>query len=144
MNTVLFMQATPSLEQVVSDWFNSHPGILDAMEEVQVVIKTQKKCPVTVIVDGVDMPSADSLEDCLRQPVDVLMEHLPFYFYRVHVRNALSNAGITTLRQLVQKTEIDVLRYRLFGKKCLWHLKDALKEIDPRLFLGMIPPSEES
>jgi DNA-directed RNA polymerase alpha subunit len=143
MNTVLFMQATPSLEQVVSDWFNAHPGILDVMEEVDVFIKTKKKCPVNVIIDGVDIPSAESLEGILCQSVDVLMRHLPMRLYRVRVKNTLNNACITTLKQLVQKTERDMLRYRDFGRSCLWQLENALKEIDPRLYLGMILPEEE-
>lgn len=141
MNTVLFMQATPSLEQVVSDWFKSHPGILGEGENAKVIIKTETKSPVSVIVDGVDIPSAKSLEEVLCQPLHVLIDHLPMCFYRKHIRNRLIDVNITTLRQLVQKSESDMLRYRDFGVKSLRHLKIALKELDPRLFLGMgLPP----
>ena len=142
MDTVLFRQATPPLDEVINGWFKDHPGVLDAMEEVEVTIKTKRKCPVRVIVDGVDIPSADSLESILCQPVDILIKHLPERFYRERINNTFENAGITTIRQLVQKSDREMLKYRNFGHCCLWRLRNALKEIDPRLFPGMIPSSE--
>ena len=144
MNTALFKQATPSLEEVVSDWFKAHPGILDPMERAKVVIQTEMVCPVTVVVDGVDMPSTDSLEGILCQSVDVLSKHLPERFYRRRVKFALDCSCITTLRQLVQNNERQMVNKRYFGKYCLRHTKDALKEIDPRLHFGMNLPSSES
>ena len=49
--------------------------------------------------------------------------------------NCLKNAEIRTIRELVQKTEPELLRLKNFGRKCLNEIKDLLGEMD--LHLGM-------
>ena len=49
--------------------------------------------------------------------------------------NCLKNAEITTIRQLVQKTEADMLRTKNFGRKSLTEIKDLLAGLG--LSLGM-------
>ena len=46
--------------------------------------------------------------------------------------NALEAAGITTVKELVMQTELDMLKYRNFGRKSLNELKQILSEIDLR------------
>ncbi len=53
----------------------------------------------------------------------------------VRAANCLNNANITTVGQLCQKSEADMLKYRNFGKKSLNEIKDKLKELG--LSLGM-------
>ena len=43
--------------------------------------------------------------------------------------NCLNNANITTVGELAQKTEADMLKYRNFGKKSLNEIKDKLKDL---------------
>ena len=46
----------------------------------------------------------------------------------VRSANGLKNAGIRTLRELVQKTEKDMLETKNFGRKSLNEIKDILRE----------------
>ena len=53
----------------------------------------------------------------------------------VRAANCLNNANITTVGQLAQKTEGEMLKYRNFGKKSLNEMKDKLQQLG--LGLGM-------
>lgn len=53
----------------------------------------------------------------------------------VRAANCLNNANITTIGQLVQRTEAEMLKYRNFGKKSLNEIIAKLKELG--LSLGM-------
>jgi DNA-directed RNA polymerase subunit alpha len=53
----------------------------------------------------------------------------------VRAANCLNNANITTVGELAQKTEGDMLKYRNFGKKSLNEIKAKLSELG--LTLGM-------
>ena len=54
--------------------------------------------------------------------------------------NCLNNANITTVGQLVMKTEAEMLKYRNFGKKSLHEIKDKLLQLG--LSLGIKFESE--
>ena len=47
----------------------------------------------------------------------------------VRAANCLNNANITTVGELAQKTEADMLKYRNFGKKSLNEIKEKMKEL---------------
>src|SRR6202012_4925303 len=53
----------------------------------------------------------------------------------VRAANCLNNANITTVGQLAQKTEQEMLKYRNFGKKSLNEIRDKLTALN--LSLGM-------
>lgn len=53
----------------------------------------------------------------------------------VRAANCLNNANITTVGELAQKTEAEMLKYRNFGKKSLNEIKQKLSELG--LSLGM-------
>ncbi|MBN1268902.1 MAG: DNA-directed RNA polymerase subunit alpha [Kiritimatiellae bacterium] len=53
----------------------------------------------------------------------------------VRAANCLNNANITTVGELAQKTEAEMLKYRNFGKKSLNEIKQKLQELG--LQLGM-------
>lgn len=53
----------------------------------------------------------------------------------VRAANCLNNANITTVGELAQKTEAEMLKYRNFGKKSLNEIKDKLHELN--MSLGM-------
>jgi len=53
----------------------------------------------------------------------------------VRAANCLNNANITSVGQLAQKTEAEMLKYRNFGKKSLNEIKDKLTQLG--LSLGM-------
>ena len=47
----------------------------------------------------------------------------------VRAANCLNNANITTVGELAQKTEADMLKYRNFGKKSLNEIKEKLEQL---------------
>ena len=53
----------------------------------------------------------------------------------VRAANCLNNANITTVGQLAQKSEQEMLKYRNFGKKSLNEIKEKLTGLS--LSLGM-------
>src|ERR1700752_4069212 len=53
----------------------------------------------------------------------------------VRAANCLNNANITSVGQLAQKTEAEMLKYRNFGKKSLNEIKEKLQQLG--LSLGM-------
>lgn len=59
----------------------------------------------------------------------------------VRAANCLNNANITTVGQLVTKTEVEMLKYRNFGRKSLNEIKDKVEELGKKwmvkLTLGM-------
>jgi DNA-directed RNA polymerase subunit alpha len=53
----------------------------------------------------------------------------------VRAANCLNNASITTVGELVQKNEAEMLKYRNFGRKSLYEIKERLTQLG--LSLGM-------
>jgi DNA-directed RNA polymerase subunit alpha len=65
----------------------------------------------------------------LHEKLDKSIEELEL---SVRSFNCLEAAGIKTIRDLVQKTESDMLKYRNFGRKSLTEIKNILKEMGLR------------
>ena len=76
---------------------------------------------------GPDMPQSE-----LDALLDTNVEELEL---SVRSANCLKNAGIRTLRELVQKTEKEMLETKNFGRKSLNEIKDILR--DKGLAFGM-------
>src|SRR6266705_1118953 len=79
-------------------------------------------------------------DDALLQASAILRHHLDVFVnfneeVSVRAANCLNNANITTVGQLAQKTEAEMLKYRNFGKKSLNEIKDKLQHLG--LSLGM-------
>ena len=73
----------------------------------------------------------------LVESLDTSIEELEL---SVRSYNCLEAAGIKTIRDLVQKTESEMLKYRNFGRKSLTEIKNILK--DRGLRFGMIIDKE--
>jgi len=78
--------------------------------------------------DGVGEPLSASVNEHLDKSVEELELSVRSY-------NCLKNANIRTLRELVQKTEGDMLKTKNFGRKSLNEIKDILQTLG--LSLGM-------
>jgi len=65
----------------------------------------------------------------------------------VRAANCLNNANITTVGELAQKSEADMLKYRNFGKKSLNEIKDKLHDLGLSLGMtfepGLVPEREQ-
>jgi DNA-directed RNA polymerase subunit alpha len=98
---------------------------------------------------GLDETSDQPAEGGADQPSTSLNEHLDKSVEELELSvrsyNCLKNANIRTLRELVQKTEGEMLKTKNFGRKSLNEIKDILATMG--LGLGMrvdqpAPPSE--
>ena len=88
-----------------------------------------------MIDDAADQP----LEGASDQPPAAVNEHLDKSVEELELSvrsyNCLKNANIRTLRELVQKTEGEMLKTKNFGRKSLNEIKDILASMG--LSLGM-------
>jgi len=75
---------------------------------------------------------ADAEIDEMRRKLNVSVNEIEL---SVRAANCLNNANITTVGELAQKTEGEMLKYRNFGKKSLNEIKEKLQELG--LNLGM-------
>lgn len=71
----------------------------------------------------------ESATAALEEKLDKSIEELEL---SVRSFNCLEAAGIKTIRDLVQKTESEMLKYRNFGRKSLTEIKNILKEMGLR------------
>jgi DNA-directed RNA polymerase subunit alpha len=55
----------------------------------------------------------------------------------VRSANCLKNAGINTIGELVQKTEVEMLKTKNFGRKSLSEIKDILGEYGLAFGMGL-------
>ena len=74
----------------------------------------------------------DQEKEELRKKLNISVNEIEL---SVRAANCLNNANITTVGELAQKTEAEMLKYRNFGKKSLNEIK--AKIIDMGLSLGM-------
>ena len=72
---------------------------------------------------------AMSATSALEEKLDKSIEELEL---SVRSFNCLEAAGIKTIRDLVQKTESEMLKYRNFGRKSLTEIKNILKDMSLR------------
>ena len=75
--------------------------------------------------DADDRKGADERER-LRKLLNMSVNEIEL---SVRAANCLNNANITTVGELAQKTEADMLKYRNFGRKSLNEIKEKMKEL---------------
>jgi len=83
----------------------------------------------------------DSPAASINEHLDKSVEELEL---SVRSYNCLKNANIRTLRELVQKTEGDMLRTKNFGRKSLNEIKDILAAMGLSLGMRIDQPATES
>ena len=79
-----------------------------------------------------------SEQQTLTERLDKSIEELEL---SVRSYNCLEAAGIKTIRDLVQKTENEMLKYRNFGRKSLTEIKNILKAMNLRFNMEIDPES---
>jgi DNA-directed RNA polymerase subunit alpha len=119
-------QATDYDKLVIEVWTNGTISPRDAVGVAAVLLRDHLAIFVNVETDdaaqaaGAEMPQSE-----LDALLDTNVEELEL---SVRSANCLKNAGIRTLRELVQKTEKDMLETKNFGRKSLNEIKDILRE----------------
>ena len=106
-------------------WTNGAISPQDAIAQAAKLLRDH----MTIFINFEEVPeaveepaerAADRLEEILNRSVDELELSVRAY-------NCLKNAGIQTIRDLVQKTEAEMLRTKNFGRKSLNELKEVLR-----------------
>jgi DNA-directed RNA polymerase subunit alpha len=119
-------QATDYDKLVIEVWTNGTISPRDSMGLAAVLLRDHLAIFVNVETDeakptaGPELPQSE-----LDALLDTNVEELEL---SVRSANCLKNAGIRTLRELVQKSEKDMLETKNFGRKSLNEIKEILRE----------------
>jgi DNA-directed RNA polymerase subunit alpha len=119
-------QATDYDKLVLEVWTNGTISPRDAVGVAAVLLRDHLAIFVNTETDegggaaGSELPQSE-LDALLETNVDELE-------LSVRSANCLKNAGIRSLRELVQKTEKDMLETKNFGRKSLNEIKEILRE----------------
>ncbi len=106
-------------------WTNGAIAPQDAIAQAAKLLKDH----MTIFINFEEVPEAveelaeramDQMEEILNRSVDELELSVRSY-------NCLKNANIHTIRELVQKTEAEMLRTKNFGRKSLNEIKEILR-----------------
>lgn len=97
------------------------------LREHFLIFACQNEYP-TEIESGSAVLATDTINNMLGKSVEELE-------LSVRANNCLRNADITTISELVQRTEVELMKTKNFGKKSLQEIKDELARIG--LSLGM-------
>jgi DNA-directed RNA polymerase subunit alpha len=85
----------------------------------------------------VDQPTASALSESLDKSVEELELSVRSY-------NCLKNASIRTIRDLVQKSEAEMLKTKNFGRKSLNEIKEILHSMGLTLGMRLDQPFPQS
>ena len=91
-------------------------------------------------VDAPAEPDGELLQSAANEHLDKSVEELEL---SVRSYNCLKNANIRTIRELVQKTEPEMLRTKNFGRKSLNEIKEILQNMGLGLGMRLDQPSAE-
>jgi DNA-directed RNA polymerase subunit alpha len=83
--------------------------------------------------------SADQPRAALNENLDKSVEELEL---SVRSYNCLKNANIRTIRELVQKTEAEMLKTKYFGRKSLNEIKEILHSMGLSLGMRLDQPAQ--
>ncbi len=105
-------------------WTNGSISPQDAIGQAAKLIKDH----MAIFINFEELPEAfeEPAERALSQMNEVLDRSVEELELSVRSYNCLKNANITTIRDLVQKTEAEMLRTKNFGRKSLSEIKEIL------------------
>jgi len=114
-------------------WTDGTISAADSIQEAAQIFIEHLRLFVDFDETYVEEPEeVDEEEERIRKSLDKPVAELEL---SVRAANCLEAADIVTIRDLVSKTESEMLRYRNFGRKSLNEIKDVLADMG--LFLGM-------
>jgi DNA-directed RNA polymerase subunit alpha len=128
-------QSTDYEKLTLQVWTNGAVDPKDAVSDAALILREhflifarQDEEAVEVETGGVVPLSTENVNSMLGKSVEELE-------LSVRANNCLRNANITTIGELVQRTEAELMKTKNFGKKSLQEIKDELARIG--LSLGM-------
>jgi DNA-directed RNA polymerase subunit alpha len=123
-------------------WTNGSVTPRDAVSLAAKLIRDHLNIFINLEEGGDQVPEAQAdqaMSGSLNENLDKSVEELEL---SVRSYNCLKNANILTIRALVEKTEVEMLKTKNFGRKSLNEIKDILQEMG--LGLGMRIDQPES
>ena len=129
-------QRTDYDKLVLDVWTDGRVAPLEALTMAAAILRHHLDVFVNADVDVVEFEETEASVDHDREELQKkLAMSVNEIELSVRAANCLNNANITTVGELAQKTEADMLKYRNFGKKSLNEIKGKLQELG--LSLGM-------
>jgi DNA-directed RNA polymerase subunit alpha len=129
-------QRTDYDKLVLEVWTDGRIGPDDALTMSAAILRHHLDVFVSYDKDLVEFEEhereVDAEREELRKKLNISVNEIEL---SVRAANCLNNANITTVGELAQKTEAEMLKYRNFGKKSLNEIKQKLSELG--LSLGM-------
>ena len=123
-------QRTDYDKLVLEIWTDGRITPDDALLQASAILRKHLDVFVNYDEDAVEFdetPEAVSQENSrLKKLLNMSVNEIEL---SVRAANCLNNANITTVGQLAQKTEAEMLKYRNFGKKSLNEIKDKLVQL---------------
>jgi DNA-directed RNA polymerase subunit alpha len=117
---------------VMEIWTNGSVEPEQAISYAAGILRDQLELFITVEEDKKSVTAAEEEEKAV-SPVAEMEEKLSKSIEELELSvrsfNCLEAAGIKTIRDLVQKTEQEMLKYRNFGRKSLSEIKNILKDM---------------
>jgi len=114
-------EAVSYAAKILKDYMDLFITVEDQTRQIQEVLEEEEEVSPTA---------------ALQEKLDKSIEELEL---SVRSYNCLEAAGIKTIRDLVQKSESDMLKYRNFGRKSLNEIKTILKEMGLRFNMTIGP-----
>jgi DNA-directed RNA polymerase subunit alpha len=135
-------QATDYDRLVLEVWTNGTVTPADAVglaavllrDHLTIFVNAEHETALEGVTEG-ELP--ENLAEYLNKSVDELE-------LSVRSANCLKNAGIRTIRDLVQKTERDMLETKNFGRKSLNEIRDILRPMGLSLGMELEPAESKS
>src|SRR3989338_197837 len=121
---------------ILEVWTDGSIAPIDAMAYSAKILKDSLSVFIPVEEEKIPPPLALSSTSQEKQASnDILSKSVSELNLSVRAMNCLKNAKISSVQELVSKTEEELLSYKNFGKVSLTEIKEKLKEIN--LSLGM-------
>jgi DNA-directed RNA polymerase subunit alpha len=121
---------------IIEIWTDGRVSPEDALTTSAAILRHHLDVFVSYDKDLIEFEASekqiDQEKEELRKKLNISVNEIEL---SVRAANCLNNANITTVGELAQKTEAEMLKYRNFGKKSLNEIKAKIQEMG--LSLGM-------
>lgn len=123
-------QRTDYEKLILDIWTDGRVAPDDALKTAAAILRHHLDVFVDYSEEIVEFEEAerkvDEERDRLRKILNMSVNEIEL---SVRAANCLNNANITTVGELASKTDVDMLKYRNFGKKSLNEIKEKLVEL---------------
>ncbi|MEN3045747.1 MAG: DNA-directed RNA polymerase subunit alpha [Candidatus Hydrothermales bacterium] len=110
----------------------------DALVEAHTIMINHLSCIKKILTPKVEIQQDKKPKEVSKRVLDILEENIAFLDLSKRVTEALEEAGIKTLYDLVSLKRDDLLKIKNLGKKSIEEIEEKLRKFD--LYLGMELP----